>query len=57
MDVTGPSNLADWHFALFAPLPDVRLGVAVLSATPPRLVVGAQDGWHSGSSQHLKTNI
>ena len=55
MDVTGPSNLADWHFALFAPLPDVRLGVAVLGATPPRLVVRAQDWWHSGTSPHLKT--
>jgi 4'-phosphopantetheinyl transferase len=53
MDVTGPSNPADCHFALFAPLPDVRLGVAVLGATPPRLVVRAQDGWHSGSSQQL----
>ena len=56
MDVTGPSNLADWHFALFAPLRTCG------SASPSwrdaaRLVVRAQDWWHSGSSSKNKARL
>ena len=38
IEVSGPSkiNLDEWHFALFAPDHDVRLGIAIQSAERPR---------------------